>query len=1245
MAVPSVELLSQLELVMTEFFTGNTSNERKREIEGHLNNMWLQPDAWKHCLYCITHTSNEYVAMVCITALENLINRQLCGSLSSCQLTEIRQSILQCVMEKHTAMQNCVRNKLVKVVVDIARIQWPHNYPNFIEDIMLIGEHGSVVLCLVFLQVAMEELAIRDHQLMPHSRKLHIKERLHGHAPHMLHYVTGVLEKLLLYPRGDSGDASGGGGGGFTTTPPPSPSLSPHNPASPADAAPASSLSNILLLLKQRCQSHYQPAPRWLQLAATFPHSWDAASDNQAYVALNCLAQLMVWLPLHLLADNNSATVDIIFTYAALAALNSVSSQSSNTVSISAVSCIQEFLARPCIPPSLNPLLLQVLTNCCVLVHYLLSSSPAVGAVASSAKQRLALLHPTYLDKVTELVRVLVAVYFRRFEQHPQFNVEHFLALLFRYSFSQPSLDGYLDCLEIWSTLLDHLAAKGGEQHQQQAIKYQSVLELLTQGVLHKIQLKHNQCELEELDYDLLEEAGQPGSNTGSGLSYSESWDDQGVVGGAFGGGVEHLSEQSECQSFFSHNLDLLARLADIMPDKIMQMLAAAWQENSNVYLNLERTLQLEKIIEPGGNTTLRLSSRSVVSDDVLLAVHIALRDQCTLLQLLGRLATTFLGPQLVPRADTAMATIHRLVELGNFGMRLQLYCIDTNIELLKTDLIQIHCEILCSLRAWTHWLSQLYGHQFVETKVAGEAFTDQSDSATLSTSCDGSGGAGGTATGSVVSRHPHLSTCHSLTRQLLVLAASAVSYDDAAAASAGTPWVVVRCGVQLLLTVSVLVVGPVAFEVQQVQNLYTKPIYSENIPPGRVREMLYRALMNFVLLPWPSYSVTETLQSSSREERLRMMTAFLSVLLQPLKQYTVQQLHQDPAIRDKASSGMKECLCLVRSQLCQLSGADRETRDQYWYRLQDVLNTTIMEVMPLYCNTPGVLLEMVGTVMWCVGVVGGGGKNSNAHVTVVSNWIQKLVHLLTQPHYLSLALANDQSPQAAVIARFLQLLSLVLSDPSPGFKKLVGVVVATLDEIYPLVSQQPSNALRQPLFAVLRTLLEHNWKYFYRSSIQQPLSQSPWEEVQHGEQLSRILQAFGQSFMQADITVFRHNLSTLHILNNKFRLYSKGVFRPLLSQFITVLLQVLLHGSHALLQDEIICCVFHMASVELPSFHAQFLDTFLRNMAALTDQQRHSLREDFSTDTDFPTFSQSVQRMVNDLRYYRSVNGGVEVQ
>jgi len=66
----------------------------------------------------------------------------------------------------------------------------------------------------------------------------------------------------------------------------------------------------------------------------------------------------------------------------------------------------------------------------------------------------------------------------------------------FRFSFSSPSLDGYLECLEIWSALLDQMGAKLSSSHQEKTHQYMSVMELLIQAVLHKIQLRHNQVKL-----------------------------------------------------------------------------------------------------------------------------------------------------------------------------------------------------------------------------------------------------------------------------------------------------------------------------------------------------------------------------------------------------------------------------------------------------------------------------------------------------------------------------------------------------------------------------------------------------------------------------------------------------------------------------------------------------------------------------------------------------------------------------
>lgn len=65
-----MESLAVLEALMNEFFAPGTSNERKREIEGVLHNFSSQGGAWKHCLYFMSHSTNQYVCMYSLTTIE-----------------------------------------------------------------------------------------------------------------------------------------------------------------------------------------------------------------------------------------------------------------------------------------------------------------------------------------------------------------------------------------------------------------------------------------------------------------------------------------------------------------------------------------------------------------------------------------------------------------------------------------------------------------------------------------------------------------------------------------------------------------------------------------------------------------------------------------------------------------------------------------------------------------------------------------------------------------------------------------------------------------------------------------------------------------------------------------------------------------------------------------------------------------------------------------------------------------------
>ncbi len=68
-----------------------------------------------------------------------------------------------------------------------------------------------------------------------------------------------------------------------------------------------------------------------------------------------------------------------------------------------------------------------------------------------------------------------------------------------------------------------------------------------------------------------------------------------------------------------------------------------------------------------------------------------------------------------------------------------------------------------------------------------------------------------------------------------------------------------------------------------------------------------------------------------------------------------------------------------------------------------------------------------------------------------------------------------------------------------------------------------------------------------------------------------------------------------------------------MMNQFLNVLLQVLIHKSHDLLQEEIISTVYNMASVDFDGFHSAFLPQFLRMCEGIDDRQRGMLVSNFN--------------------------------
>lgn len=123
-------------------------------------------------------------------------------------------------------------------------------------------------------------------------------------------------------------------------------------------------------------------------------------------------------------------------------------------------------------------------------------------------------------------MRLIVSQHLHRLEKSPKWLVSQLLNLLLRFTFQQPHLDGYYQCLDIWGQLLEYLQQRQNSQLNARFAdilfslikksydllftgigiylfhfcRYQEALVLLVGQVLKKIQFRQNRDELLNLD-------------------------------------------------------------------------------------------------------------------------------------------------------------------------------------------------------------------------------------------------------------------------------------------------------------------------------------------------------------------------------------------------------------------------------------------------------------------------------------------------------------------------------------------------------------------------------------------------------------------------------------------------------------------------------------------------------------------------------------------------------------------------
>lgn len=339
---------------------------------------------------------------------------------------EIKNVLHSYLIEKGSTAAHFIRCKYAKLLVDIAKHDWPTRYPNFFNNILeLLKTEPNQLIGLILLRTTSEEfMGIQAN--FENGRKNEILQLLEAYIPLVFELLINILEDLGNKPRHTS-----------TATPPPSPT----HPTCPPN------------LSEQLATATFRP-------------------DNKALnkEALDTVQHLFTWVKINQIPPR---IIKAIFNFTNISSY----AQDDDDMCVLAMSTINELLYRKCTPPG------GASQQFFIQLYY--HTIELLKDITNSSNYRMDTLDPVFIEKLTELLVLLIEQHLWRLEMEANFSAIEFLSLLYQLTMQLPSIQCYLRCLTVWAAFIKQIKT-------QNAHKYSEVFLGLVNGLLRKIQYTYN---------------------------------------------------------------------------------------------------------------------------------------------------------------------------------------------------------------------------------------------------------------------------------------------------------------------------------------------------------------------------------------------------------------------------------------------------------------------------------------------------------------------------------------------------------------------------------------------------------------------------------------------------------------------------------------------------------------------------------------------------------------------------------
>jgi len=503
--------MDNIENIIIQCFDPELSPKKKNELDNILNEFLSDNKSYQKVEFLLKTTMNDNVRFYCLNIYEDYITTRW-HYLEVDEKLEIRNFLYNYLKDNNSTQSRLITNKGIKIIVNIAKRDWPSDWPELIPDLLkLNNSFDELKFSFSVIKTISEEFTSSREDINA-SRKIELKQLFIENVPLIIHrmmeYLNSIYKDVFIMNKGSPLNTNG-------TFEPNSFMLSPgtSNVNSELNKLPIVGISPTTFNPENNLFNFPSPVESNMDNP-----NMDIQRKEICILILENLNQFFTYIPFSKEYINTNY-LNIILKYAQLYQDDMVD------LGILAMSCINEIFSKNYVPIQFISIILDVASHTFNILKNL-----------SVLKN----IDNTYIKKFTEHLGLFITQHLKRAETYKDFPINDFLVLFLNYTNAQPDIFSFHRCLTLWLSLLEYFTdhVKDNENEKMKIECYQSVILQFMEQLFLKARFSSDEY-------------------------YLKAYNDKN----------EDIEYQTELDHFDNDCADIVLKLSELYPEAVLQKL------------------------------------------------------------------------------------------------------------------------------------------------------------------------------------------------------------------------------------------------------------------------------------------------------------------------------------------------------------------------------------------------------------------------------------------------------------------------------------------------------------------------------------------------------------------------------------------------------------------------------------------------------------------------------------------------